>query len=273
VKTLQKAGYSFTTSDVRIEERDKLEAVIDQMKPRYVLCFAGLAGRPNIDWCETHRVETIRANILGQLTVADLCLQRSIHCTLIGTGSLYSYDSHHLTGSGIGFREEEEPNFANNFYVRMRIILEALIKEYPNVLNLRVVFPISDDFHPRSMPAKLTKYPKILSIPTSYSVLDDLWPILIEMPRKNLTGTFNFTNPGVTDHSYILGLYRELIEPNFSWVEVTEEEKESMQKVPRSFSELDVSKLLHHFPNIPSVKESVRFVFERMKRRLELETS
>jgi hypothetical protein len=50
-----------------------------------VLNAAGLTGRPNVDWCETHKVETIRANVVGCLTLADVCLSKNLHMTYYGT--------------------------------------------------------------------------------------------------------------------------------------------------------------------------------------------
>jgi len=48
VKWLTAKGLSFKTSSVRIESRDAVEKAIDETCPKYVLCFAGIAGRPNI---------------------------------------------------------------------------------------------------------------------------------------------------------------------------------------------------------------------------------
>ena len=48
---------------------------------------AGLTGRPNVDWYETHRQETIRVNVIGTLTLADLCAMHGIHMTNFATGA------------------------------------------------------------------------------------------------------------------------------------------------------------------------------------------
>jgi hypothetical protein len=37
-----------------------MEQEIDRIKPTHVIVAAGLTGRPNVDWCETHQEETIR---------------------------------------------------------------------------------------------------------------------------------------------------------------------------------------------------------------------
>lgn len=48
VKHLQLKGKSFVTSDTRIENRESLNKDLDQYKPKWVICAAGLAGKPNI---------------------------------------------------------------------------------------------------------------------------------------------------------------------------------------------------------------------------------
>ena len=53
-----------------------------------MLNAAGLTGRPNVDWCETHKVETIRANVIGCLNLADVCLSKNLHMTYYGEGLL-----------------------------------------------------------------------------------------------------------------------------------------------------------------------------------------
>jgi 3,5-epimerase/4-reductase len=91
----------------------------------------GERGRPNIDWCETHQEETVRANVLGQLNVVDLCSQRKIHVTVITSGALYSGPP------GAPVKETDPPNCADSFYAQMRVSLETLLKAYSNVLVLR----------------------------------------------------------------------------------------------------------------------------------------
>jgi len=268
VKWLKTKGKSFEVSSVRIHNREQVDAVLEKVQPKRVICCAGIAGRPNIDWCETNRQETIRVNVLGAMNVVDLCYLRNIHVTYFGTGCLYKYDEKHPLNSGIGYKEEEQPNFTGNFYTRMRILLEQLMNEYSNALTLRVLFPITDDFHERSVPAKLTKYAKIFSVPNSFTIIDDLWPLAIEMSERNITGTYNFANPGVISHDELLGLYKKYIDPNFTWCSASVEEQLNYMKAGRPNCELDVSKLLQLFPDVPNVKDSLDNLFQRMKKNL-----
>jgi len=69
----------------RLEQREAISRELDQIKPTIVLNAAGLTGRPNVDWCESHQIEVIQVNVLGVLTLADLCNERGIHLTNFGT--------------------------------------------------------------------------------------------------------------------------------------------------------------------------------------------
>jgi len=271
VKWLEIKKKSFTTSKTRLQNREQLEKDLDTIKPKHVLCAAGLSGRPNIDWFETNKQEGIRVNVIGALNIVDLCFIRNIHCTMFGTGLLYSYDDKHPLGSGIGFKEDEEPNYGNNgpYYIQLRLILERLLKAYPNCLNLRTIFPVSDDFHERSLIHKLTKYAKIISIPNSFTVVDDLWPLLLEMAERNIVGAFNLANPGTISHNEILELFKKYIDPNFTWNSMPEDEVRKM--VGRPNCELDVRKLVSLFPEgtIPHIKQSIEAVLQRQKANME----
>jgi hypothetical protein len=147
----------------------------------------------------------------------------------------------------------------------MRIVQEQLIKEYPNALNLRIQYPISGDFHERSVQSKLIKYAKIFSVPNSFTVVDDLWPLALDLSKRGVTGTFNFVNPGTISHDEMLGLYRDVIDPSFKWNSASPEEMVAHLAAPRPNNELDVTKLTSQFaPNtIPDIKTSLTTLFTK----------
>ncbi len=259
VSILRTQGKKFACMprSVRLQDRPGLARWLDRWQPKYVINCAGTAGKPNIGWCETHQAETIDINVTGQLNVAELCRQRGIHCTLFGTGCLYQYEP----GSNKKYTEQDPPNFTGNFYGRMRAVLEGLVKSLPNVLSLRIAFPIDGQMHPRSLAAKLVQYAKITCVPTSYTVMDSLFPLITQMAEKNVTGIFNFTNPGVTHNGRILKLYKDIVDPKHTWQEV----KDGVSAVPRAYSELDVTKLKKMFPSIESVEGAIASAFRAYK--------
>ncbi|CAA0820538.1 Bifunctional dTDP-4-dehydrorhamnose 3-5-epimerase/dTDP-4-dehydrorhamnose reductase [Striga hermonthica] len=248
----------------RLENRASLEADIASARPTHVFNAAGVTGRPNVDWCESHKVETIRTNVIGTLTLADVCRENGLVLVNYATGCIFEYDPGHPLGSGVGFKEEDSPNFIGSFYSKTKSMVEDLLKYYENVCTLRVRMPISSDLsNPRNFITKITRYEKVVDIPNSMTVLDELLPISIEMAKRNLTGIWNFTNPGVVSHNEILEMYREYIDPNFTWTNFTLEEQAKVIVAPRSNNELDASKLKNEFPQLLSIKESlVQYVFK-----------
>jgi len=55
---------------------DAVEREIDSVRPTHVINAAGVTGRPNVDWCESNKDETVRTNVVGTLNVADICNSR-----------------------------------------------------------------------------------------------------------------------------------------------------------------------------------------------------
>lgn len=248
----------------RLENRSQLESDIATIKPTHVFNAAGVTGRPNVDWCESHKVETIRTNVAGTLTLADVCREHGLLLINYATGCIFEYDDLHPLGSGIGFKEEDKPNFIGSFYSKTKAMVEDLLGNYENVCTLRVRMPISSDLtNPRNFITKICRYEKVVNIPNSMTILDELLPISIEMAKRNLRGIWNFTNPGVVSHNEILQMYKDYIDPKFTWKNFTLEEQAKVIVAPRSNNELDASKLKEEFPELLSIKESlIKNVFE-----------
>lgn len=258
-------------SKFRLEDRQSIEKELDDIKPDLVFNCAGKTGRPNVDWCESHRQEVIRSNVIGTTSLIDLCFLRNIHVTNFATGCIYEYDASHPEGSGLGFTEEDPPNFMGSFYSRTKALAEALIKEYPNVLTLRLRMPLTDNLNPRNFITKIISYPKVVNIKNSMSILDDLLPISIKMAKNRTVGVYNFTNPGVISHNEILSLYRIYIDKNFTWNNFSLEEQSQILKAGRSNNQLNVDKLLSLGFEVPEIKESMVRLFERMAKHMKVE--
>jgi UDP-glucose 4-epimerase len=133
---LRAQGKTVHLADSRTEDRAAVLAEIEKYKPTHILNAAGVTGRPNVDWCEANRVATIRANVIGSLTIADICEQLHLHHCLFATGCIFEYDDEHVIG-GKGFTEEDTPNFDGSFYSKTKGYVEQMLKEYPNTLTLR----------------------------------------------------------------------------------------------------------------------------------------
>lgn len=268
VRLLQAQGHTTVCATARLENRESIIAELDYYKPTHVINAAGITGRPNVDWCEDHKTETIRANVLGALNLADITYQKGIHLTNIATGCIYKYDANHPMNSDRGFTEEEEPNFDGSFYSKTKIVIEKLLSNYPHVLHLRIRLPIADDLTQRAFVGKIIQYKKLVNIPNSMAVMHDLLPVIIDMALKKNTGIFNCVNPGTLTHQDVIELYKEYINQDHQYELFSLEEHDQILKAPRSHCQLDASKLLALYPSIPPIKESMKKVFEQIKNTL-----
>ncbi|XP_021898354.1 trifunctional UDP-glucose 4,6-dehydratase/UDP-4-keto-6-deoxy-D-glucose 3,5-epimerase/UDP-4-keto-L-rhamnose-reductase RHM1-like [Carica papaya] len=263
-KICEKRGIPYDYGRGRLEYRSQVLADIQCVKPTHVFNAAGVTGRPNVDWCESHRPETIRTNVVGALTLADVCRERGLLLMNYATGCIFEYDDTHPMESGIGFTEADKANFTGSFYSKTKAMVEELLREYDNVCTLRVRMPISSDLtNPRNFITKITRYNKVVNIPNSMTVLDELLPISVEMAKRNLKGIWNFTNPGVVSHNEILEMYKNYVDPSFKWINFNLQEQARVIVAPRSNNELNSSKLKKEFPQLSPIKESlIKYVFE-----------
>ncbi|KAM0753437.1 NAD(P)-binding protein [Meredithblackwellia eburnea MCA 4105] len=265
---LESQGKNVTRSLVRIEDRSGLLAEIDKVKPTHILNTAGVTGRPNVDWCESNKQATIRSNVIGTLNLIDIAFLNNIHITNFATGCIYQYDDAHPMGSGKGFKEEDEANFDGSYYSKTKAMVEEIAGEYPNLLNLRLRMPVSDELHPRNFVTKISKYERVVDIPNSNTLLFDLLPASILMSTANLVGVYNFTNPGAISHNEVLTLFKKYVRPEFEWKNFTLEEQSKVIKAGRSNCELDTTKLVKALNelgvDVPEVHVAYENCFKRM---------
>lgn len=272
IELLTAQGKTFYLSDTRTQMRETVIAEIEKYKPTHILNAAGVTGRPNVDWCEDHRQETIQSNVLGVMTIADLCEQHKIHHLLYATGCIFEYDAEHVIG-GKGFTEEDKANFHASFYSHTKAMVEELLREYKYTCTLRVRMPISDDLSPRNFLTKIIKYEKVVNVPNSMTTLTDLLPVSLAMAERKLFGIYNFCNPGAISHNECLDLYKKYIDPDYTYKNFSLEEQAQILKAGRSNNTLDHTKLCAALPDldIPEIHVAVEAVFQRMRVNLENE--
>jgi hypothetical protein len=95
---LEEQGKVYKFAESRTYDRAAVLDEIEAFGATHVLNAAGVTGRPNVDWCEDHRVETVRSNVIGTLVVADACEVKGVHHTLFATGCIFEYDEEHQIG-------------------------------------------------------------------------------------------------------------------------------------------------------------------------------
>ncbi|RDW73363.1 hypothetical protein BP6252_07270 [Coleophoma cylindrospora] len=264
---LESQGKEVHTTTVRMQNREACIAELKRVKPTHVLNCAGCTGRPNVDWCEDNKEETIRSNVIGTLSLTDICFLENIHITVFATGCIYAYDEKHPIG-GPGFLETDKANFDGSFYSETKAHVEEVMKTYKNCLILRLRMPVSDDLHSRNFVTKIAKYERVVDIPNSNTILHDLLPASILLAEHNETGIYNFTNPGAISHNEVLSLFKQYVRPDFTWKNFTLEEQSKVIKAGRSNCCLDTTKLINKLAEynfkVPEVHEAYAGCFQRM---------
>ena len=282
VTFLSKMDIPFYKSNCRADNIEDVKNEIDNYgNITHVMSFIGRThgvyeGQEisTIDYLEKpgKLVENIRDNLFSPVVLADLCKNKGIHFTYLGTGCIFDYDKIHLYGNeSTGFNESDLPNFFGSSYSIVKGYTDRLMHTLYNntVLNVRIRMPITDEVNPRNFITKILNYKKICSIPNSMTVLNELLPIMIEMSLNNQVGTINLTNPGVISHNEILTMYKEIIDPSFTWENFTIEEQNNVLASKRSNNCLNTDYLKDITnKNVKNIKDSVRQILEEMKNNI-----
>jgi dTDP-4-dehydrorhamnose reductase len=251
-------------TDVRADDMDAVKRQLDTWLPTHVISTIGrthgnIDGKqiPTIDYLEYpgKLTENIRDNLFSPIILAKLCCERNIHFTYLGTGCIFEYEK------GQTFTEDSKPNFFGSEYSIVKGFTDQLMSLYESTtLNVRIRMPITATPNPRDFITKILGYEKICSVYNSMSVLDDLLPLMVDMAITKKTGTINLTNPGTISHAEILEMYKEIVDPTITWNFMSYEEQSALLKSKRSNNELDTSKLLSWYPNVPHIRSAVRKV-------------
>lgn len=220
-----------------ITDYNAVMADISRTHPDAVINAAGKTGRPNIDWCEDHKLETLNSNVTGALVLLRATQEVGVHFTHISSGCIYEGDN-----EGRGWQESDAPNFFGSFYSRTKIMAEAALREFP-VLIARIRMPLDSVPSERNLINKLIKYDRVISVPNSITAIPDLLPAIDQLISQKLTGIFNVTNPGALTHPEILDLYRTIVDPRHQYRVISLSELAQITASGRSNCVLSSNKL------------------------------
>ena len=218
-------------TDARIDDKAAVLKAIDEHKPDAVVNAAGKTGRPNIDWCETHQIETAQSNLIGPLVLAEACQERGVYLLHLASGCIFY-------GPSPDPRGWTEDDFANplSFYSRVKYAADLVLGKMPNVGIARIRMPIDDKPSDRNLINKLANYKQVIDVENSVTIIPDMIEVCYRLIQKRGTGVFHVTNPGTARHRQIVDLYRELVDPNHRNEWITDEEmmKRGLAKAARS---------------------------------------
>lgn len=284
VQYLSSQNIDFFCGVSRVNDQINLENEIINSQATHIISLIGRTHGifenqviQTIDYLEKpgKLVENVRDNLYSPLLLAILSQKHNLHFTYLGTGCIFDYDNNHpleVENNNLlhGFNEDSLPNFFGSSYSIVKGFTDQLMKMYSdNTLNVRIRMPITDELNSRNFITKITNYSRICSIPNSMTVLDELIPCMLDMSIKRITGTVNLTNPGRISHNEILTMYRDIVDPNFTWQNFSIEEQNEILASKRSNNYLETHRLEELYPDVMNIHDSVRHTLIRMRDKIQ----
>lgn len=241
----------FELPDINVLNTEATESYLEKTKPSAVINCVGKTGRPNIDWCEDHREETLLANTVAPIILASLCAEREIYFIHLGTGGYYLGSEENPSS------EEDVPNAISNFYLKSKFLAEETLKTLPG-LQLRIHTPLDNLPGERNLVDKLLKYPKLIEDKASMTTVPYLIKTIkhfIENPRG---GIYNVVHPGTISPVEIMEMYKEIVDPAHEFQTISSKELSGFTAAERPRTILDTKKLENAGIVLPEIHEAVR---------------
>jgi len=239
---------------VDIADPIAVRAALDEVKPDIVINAAGKTGKPNVDWCEDHKEETLRSNVTGPLVLLEECMKRKIYLVHIGSGCIYGG-----TKEG-GYTEDDEPNFTGSFYSLTKAMSDRLLKPFP-VLQLRIRMPFDSTTSPRNLLTKLLKYKQVLDVENSITYMPDFFDVLQKLIEKRATGIFNVVNPGAISPYGIMMRYKNEVDPSHEFERLSLDHLSDVVKAGRSNCILSTKKLESYGIKLRHIDDAITHAF------------
>lgn len=243
-------------SDVRINSKEDALAEFARHQPDVVLNAAGVRGKPNVDWCEDHELETMRGNAILPMILADACAEAGLYLLHMGSGCIFYGDSAHPDRA---WKEEDHGN-PSAVYSRAKWAADLVLSTLPNIGIARIRMPIDWIPSPNNMIDKLATYPKVIDVENSATIVEDMIDVFHQLLEKKATGIFHVTNPGTIKHRELLDLYHELVDANHSceWIPNEALVQQGLAKKGRSNNFLSSERLAEYGIEMRPIKEALR---------------
>lgn len=248
---LGKKFHSYFTDSIlsknRINNTEDVVREIEAHKPDALINCIGKTGRPNIDWCEDNKVETIQSNVIVPILIEKACRKNNVKMVQIGTGCLYRGSNR--------FHESDSPNFYLGTYAHTKHLIQELLDT--NILQLRIRMPIDGSHDDRNLLSKLIKYEQTINIENSITILPDLMVAVDKLLRKDANGVFNIVNPNPVTHKQIIDIYNLYSDKKKQFKEMSVKELDNMTKARRSNCTLSTVRLNGYGVYLPDTTESL----------------
>ncbi len=246
----------------KIYSTDDVRALLEKHQPDVVLNAAGVRGKPNVDWCETHQLETIIGNTKLPIMIAEACQQKNVYLLHIGSGCIFYGDSAHPDKK---WREYDMGNPTEVTYSRTKWAADLVLSTLPNVGIARIRMPIDWIPAPDNLINKLSLFPKVIDVENSVTILDDMVTVFYKLMEQKANGIFHVTNPGTLKHKEIIRLYEEYVDPTHTneWISNDDLVKQRLATKGRSNNFLSSERLTAFGITMRPVDEAIKDTMEK----------
>ena len=255
-KILKNKKKNYIIINTRLGNYNEIKYKLQLYKPKYLICAAGISGRPTIAWCDNNKEETFKTNVIDVLNLCEITKELDIKLVIFGSGSIYT--------SIINDKIQDLKQYSeycnidknnNNFYLKCRNTLEDYINLYNNVLYLRIQYPICDGDNEKCFIQKMLKrLDAVHDIYINITYIPNLFPLICKILEENLyLGILNFVNTDCIKIEEVLKSYFKKNNLNYSF-------KVEMQD--KCCGILNTNKLDNLLPNqIMTTKEIFKLYF------------
>lgn len=223
---------------------------------------AGYTGKPNVDACESDKVNCLAGNAVLPSIVATACQRAEVPWGHVSSGCIYTG----RRSDGHGFREIDPPNFSfrqNNcsFYSGSKALGEELLADWGGGYIWRLRIPFSSIDSSRNFLSKLMRYDRLLEAENSLSHLTEFANAAIRSFELQIPfGTYNLTNPGSVTTSEVVAMIRDagITDKDFRFFDSEAQFMKLAAETPRSNCVLDSSKAVAAGLNLSPVRDALR---------------
>ncbi len=247
---LRRRGLDFASpghAELDALSKDAVAAIVDAVKPDFVINCIGYTGRPNIDGTEREKLHCLITNTTVPGILGEVLGSRGIPLGHVSSGCIYDG----ARPDGTPFTEEDPPNFAfshpqASWYSRTKAMAETMLRDCPTATIWRLRIPFDEFDNERNYLTKIMRYERLLEVTNTISQLQEFVHTALETLFRRLPpGIYNVTNPGAIKTSEVAGAIRRhgLCDKEFQFFEDEEDFLSAPGRVKRANCILSSEKL------------------------------
>lgn len=242
---------NYCTYQLRFDfDENKFVDFLIKNNVRSIFNCGGYTGKPNVDTCESNKVETLQANTFLPKKLDNICCKYGIKLVQISSGCIFN-DTQCEKGLPPlhEYKDFDKPNFTFldkkvSWYSGTKALGESLINDYYSCnLICRLRIPFNSELSPRNYITKLINYQTLLNSTNSFSHLQEFVEAIYKLYTQNAGGVFNVTQPGYMTTKEVVELLQKYNLVTEKQYFKSIEEFEAICAAPRSNCVLDSSYL------------------------------